>query len=292
MLDTRIAAVQMNCPVGKPSANIAAIARFLRQAKAKDVDIVCFPELGVSGYNTADAAGRSISGGPLPEPEPVPGPSSEKLAKLGRDMKIWFLAGILERDPSGIVFNTQCVFGPSGLIGKYRKTHVPTAEVGTFCHGADLPVFSHPKVRFGVEICYDSHFPEVSTALAGRGAELLFLPHASGGASRKGGEGEPAGEKKARWLRYMPARAYDNTVFVAVCNQSGENGAGRDFAGVSFMCDPQGRVIAESRDGGRDEMVVADLAAADLSESRRVPDSFFRHFRRPELYDRWSRERA
>ena len=178
------------------------------------------------------------------------------------------------------MYNTQVVFGPDGMGGTYRKTHVPTSEIGTWSQGCDLPVFHHPKVKFGVEICYDSHFPELSTALAERGAELLFLPHASPG-------DETAAEKKKRWLRYIPARSYDNTVFAAVCNKVGDNGADEKFAGVTFVCDPLGRVIAQAKRSDREEMVVADLKAAVLEEARSVPLGFFRHFRRPELYQRW-----
>lgn len=88
----------------------------------------------------------------------------------------------------------------------------------------------------------------------------------------------------------MPARAYDNTVFVAVCNQVGDdNGAGRNFAGVSFICDAHGRVIAESKSGTEEEMVVAELKAGELAAARRVPETFFRYFRRPEMYEKWVR---
>jgi len=72
-------------------------------------------------------------------------------------------------------------------------------------------------------------------------------------------------EKKARWLRYMPARANDNTVYVAVCNHVGDNGAGRTFSGVSFICDARGHVVAEASSGTEEQMVVADLKAADLA---------------------------
>ena len=265
--------VQMQCKVGDPDRNIAVISEFLDEAQRQSVDIVCFPELGVSGYT----AGR-VS---MQDPEPIPGPSSNKLESIAVEKRAMFLAGILEQDRSGIVYNTQVAYGPDGMIGAYRKTHVPTTEIGTWSQGWELPVFEHPKARYGIEICYDAHFPEVSTALANRGAEIIFLPHASG-------VGETADEKFERWLRYVPARAYDNGVFVAICNQTGaDNGAGHGFAGVTFVCDPRGRVIARSETGDRDEMVIADLKAADLEESRREPETFFRHFRRPETYRAW-----
>ncbi|MBM3956643.1 MAG: nitrilase [Gemmatimonadetes bacterium] len=273
MLDTRIAMVQMNSRVGETDRNIARIDRFLQRAAAQGVDIVCFPELSVSGYNAGNTSN--------PVPEPVPGPSTEKLEALARKHRIWFLAGILERSPGGVVYNRQVVFTPDGVAGAFRKMHVPTSEIGTWAEGDDVAVFDHPKIRFGIEICFDSHFPELSTALAEMGAEIIFLPHASG-------RGEDASEKKERWLRYMPARAYDNNVFVAVCNQVGDTGAGRAFTGVTFVCDPRGRVIAEGRRSDREEMVVADLEAAVFNEARSEAETFFRHFRRPALYAQWA----
>jgi predicted amidohydrolase len=274
MQDLRIAVAQMTCLVGDTAANLATIERLVQQARTAEVDILCLPELCVSGYNAGD--------NDHPVAEPLDGPSVRHLADLGSHTGLTFLAGLLERDVSGIVYNTQFVFGPHGACGHYRKTHVPTAENGTWCQGDDLSVFDHPKARFGIEICYDSHFPEVSTELAERGAEILFLPHASGGETRD--------DKQARWLRYMPARAYDNAVYVAVCNQVGDNGAGRVFTGVSFICDARGEVVAAAEHGDREEMVIADLQAADLVDTRRVPETFFRCFRRPALYSRWRAE--
>lgn len=272
MHDVRIAVVQMNSRVGDLESNLARMERFLEDAATRDVEIVCFPELSISGYNPGDSR--------VPEPQPLPGPYSERLAQMGRQFNLVFLTGLLERGHNGVVYNTQVVAGPDGVLGWYRKTHVPTSEIGTWSCGGALPLFSHPKLKFGVEICYDSHFPEVSTALAERGAELLFFPHASGGP-------ETAPEKRARWLRYMPARAYDNTVFIAVCNQVGDNGAGRVFAGVSFICNPHGVVIAEARSSDSEELVIAELKSAELTTARNVPESFFRHFRRPEKYSEW-----
>ena len=274
MQDLRIAVVQMNSRVGDTAGNIATMERFLHQAAADRVDILCFPELSINGYNAGDTAN--------PPPEPMDGPAVQALRQLSRRLAPTFMAGLLEKTASGIVYNTQIVFAAGETVGAYRKTHVPTTEIGTWCQGDQLPVFTHPKARYGIEICYDSHFPEVSTLLAEAGAEILFLPHASGG--------ESAADKKARWLRYMPARAYDNTVYAAVCNHVGDNGAGRTFVGVSFICDPQGRVVAQAASGTAEEMVVAHLQAADLERARSVRETFFRHFRRPEMYARWGRQ--
>jgi predicted amidohydrolase len=158
--------VQMPSIVGNAERNIDVISQFVAEAASKDVDIVCFPELGINGYNAGDTSS--------PDPESIPGPSTDRLCEIAASAGITFLAGLLERDEDGIVYNAQIVFGPGGIEGVYRKTHVPTAEIGTWCHSGHLPVFNHPKVRFGIEICYDSHFPEVSTALASKGAEIIF----------------------------------------------------------------------------------------------------------------------
>ena len=206
MQDLRIAMVQMNSRVAEHERNLATIARFTEQAAAQDVDIVCFPELCVCGYNVGDPSTL--------EPEPLKGDSLRRLEVISGDHEITVLAGFLERDVSGIVYNTQVICGPQGYVGHYRKTHVPDVEIGTFCHGDALPVFEHAKARYGIEICYDSHFPEVSTILAGKGAEVIFLPHASPGENRE--------EKRTRWMRFIPARAYDNSVFIAICNPVGD----------------------------------------------------------------------
>jgi len=272
MQDLRIALVQMRSRVGDTDGNLASIERFTKEAATEKVDILCFPELCACGYNAGD--------GSIPDPEPLDGDSVQHLEEIARESCTTLLAGLLERDESGIVYNTQVICGPQGLVGRYRKTHVPTSEIDTWRHGSDLPVFVHPKARYGMEICYDSHFPEVSTILAEKGAEILFLPHASSLAE------ETAAAKKARWLRYVPARAYDNTVYVAICNQVGDNGAGREFAGVTFICNPLGEIIAEAHSSTEEEVVIADLKAAELERARSVAEHFFRHFRRPELYAR------
>ena len=285
MQDLKIAAIQMTSIVGDIEGNLASIDRLLGDAVSQGADIACFPELSVSGYNTNDRSGEPRGGeaensSPVPPVVEIPGEVTDALVSIGKRHGIWYLVGLLERGSSGIVYNTQLVISPNGIEGKYLKTHVPTTEIGTWRHGDELPVFDHPKIRFGIEICYDTHFPEVSTALAHKGAELIFMPHASGG-------NDPPPGKQARWERYIPARAYDNTVFTAICNQVGDNHAGTDFTGVTFVCDPSGKVMAQSETECNEEIVIAQLNASALEDARQVTETFFRHFRRPEIYDAW-----
>lgn len=280
MQDVTIAAIQMTSLVGDIEGNLGSIDRLLGDAVGQGADIVCFPELSVCGYNTSERSGDPANGTRIPPTVEIPSETTDALEAIGKRHGIWFLVGLLERDSSGIVYNTQLVISPDGIEGKYRKTHVPTTEIGTWRHGDDLPIFNHPKIRFGIEICYDTHFPEVSAALAENGAELIFMPHASGGK-------EPAADKQARWERYVPARAYDNTVFAAICNQVGDNQADHSFEGVTFVCDPVGKLMAQSTDGGNEAIVIAQLNASTLEDARHVPETFFRHFRRPEIYDAW-----
>ena len=81
---------------------------------------------------------------------------------------------MVERDRSGVLYNTQLIAAPTGLIGGYRKTHVGNSEIHRFSHGDELRVFDYAGVSFGILICYDNHFPEASRTLALRGAEVIF----------------------------------------------------------------------------------------------------------------------
>jgi N-carbamoylputrescine amidase len=271
MRDVRVAAAQITSGVGALEVNVGKHQEYARRAAAAGAQVVCFPELSLCGYPTGPSLPDGLA-------QPLDGELSQAMLALSRQTGVVVLAGLLERDRSGVVYNTQIVAAPDGPIGAYRKVHVPTSEICRFYHGDDLPVFALPWATVGVQICYDSHFPEGSTIQALQGAEIIFLPHASTG----GAGGESYAEKRARWLRYMPARAYDNRLYVVVVNQVGHNGVA-EFPGVAFALDPDGNTIAESRADVEDLMVV-DLSASALERRRRSAEGFFAHFRRPEAY--------
>jgi len=136
-------------------------------------------------------------------------------------------------------------------------------------------VFDVKGCTFGIELCYDTHFPELSTLLTLKGAEIIFCLHASP-------RGTPE-QKHRSWLRHLTARAYDNGVFIVACNQTGANGDGLEFPGIALVLNPSGEVIAEHV-SGEEGVLFADLRAADLAHVRENRMRFFLPNRRPGLY--------
>ena len=271
MHDVRVAAAQIRSRVGDVEGNLAKHRELARQASNAGAQIVCFPELSLCGYPTDGNVPHELA-------HPLGGDLVEAVAGLADDLSIVVLAGMLESAPSGVLHNTQLIASPGGRVDAYRKTNVPTSEIGRFRHGSELPVFHLEHVVIGVQICYDAHFPEATTVQALAGAEVVFMPHASTGT-------ETREEKRARWLRYLPARAYDNGVFVVVVNQADPE---RGFPGITFALDPWGELLGEAAPDAEDLLVV-DLRADALAERRAVAETFFLHFRRPELYHAVSR---
>jgi N-carbamoylputrescine amidase len=158
----------------------------------------------------------------------------------------------------------------------YRKLHLAAPEKAFYTPGDQVPVFHAPGCAFGIQLCYDSHFPEISSIMAARGAEILFMPHASPRGR--------ASQKNRSWLRHLPARAFDNGVFVVACNQWGENAQGLVFSGNALVLGPTGKVIQKNDSGGCEHMLVVDLKADDLIAVRQHPMRYFFPNRRPDLY--------
>jgi N-carbamoylputrescine amidase len=157
----------------------------------------------------------------------------------------------------------------------YRKTHLSPPEKEKYREGDGLDVFHQKDLIFGLELCYESHFPEISAALSLKGADVIFMPHASP-------RGNPE-EKLKSWLRHLPARAFDNGVFVVACNQVGETSENLSFPGVIIALDPQGRIM-ESYTGNEETMVFVELKAELLKETRAHRMKYFLPHRRKELY--------
>ncbi|HLJ11751.1 MAG TPA: nitrilase-related carbon-nitrogen hydrolase [Planctomycetaceae bacterium] len=274
--DIRIAAAQINCPVGKFRENIAKHRDYALRAARAGARIVCFPETSLSGYPESDGVPREIA-------QPLTGELGQAMAELSAEAGLMILAGLVESDVSGVLYNTQLVAGSGRLLGAYRKSHVGCSEIHRFSHGDHFPLFSCGKTTFGIQICYDVHFAEMSRILALRGAEVIFAPYASSDPCNPDGHAS----KRARWLKYQPARAFDNSLYLVAVNQVGHSGQ-LDFPGTTLVYDPVGEVMAEAKPMVEDLLIV-DLPAAALEKKRGDALQFFTYSRRPELYGELSR---
>jgi len=263
-----VAAVVMRSAVGRKEENLARMESFVRQAAGQGINAICFPELGISGYSLRPKVDSFA--------ETIPGPSTEAILKMAKAHRMLILAGLAELSAEEGIFISHLAVGPEGLLGVYRKLHLGPAEEGIYRAGDECPVFQSGNTVFGIELCFDGHFPELSTILALKGAEVIFIPHAS--------PRESSEEKRVRWLRYLSARAYDNSVYVVACNQVGENELGLGFSGAALILTPRGEVMAANKGGG-EEMIYADLKKADLQRVRENPRGYFLPKRRPAIYN-------
>ena len=256
--------------LGETARNLAACLDRLEEAAALGCRLLVLPECAISGYMLTDndEAARLA--------ETVPGPSVEALEGACARLGLHCVAGLLERDGSR-VRNTAVLVGPDGLVGRYRKTHLPYLGVDRYAEPGDEPpeVFDTPLGRIGIEICYELRFPEVTRSLALRGAEIVAHPTNWPTAVR------PFADFLTR------ARAAENHVFLLTANRLGREG-GMDFFGRSQIVDPRGSRLAEAGELGG-ELVVAEIDPAEAREKDRaiIPGEYeVRLFgdRRPELY--------
>ena len=168
-----IAGVQMDCRLAEPAHNLATIRAKLREAARHGATLVIFPECVLPGYCFQSKVEAWEFA------EPLPGPSTRTLADDCRQLGVWAVVGLLERDEaSKKLYNAAALVGPDGLVGSYRKAHLPCLGVDRFTDRGDRPFAVHDigGLKVGMTICYDASFPEASRALMLQGADLIVLP--------------------------------------------------------------------------------------------------------------------
>jgi N-carbamoylputrescine amidase len=269
-MDTlRIAAAVVSAPVGELENNLARTAHWTRLARDQGARLICFPEMNLTGYGHTTAT--------TADAQTIPGPATAALAGLARETGITILAGLTEKDQDGNLFIVHLAASPDANLFVYRKLHLAPPEQGVFTPGDQVPLFRINTLNCGIQLCYDAHFPELMTRMALDGADVVFVPHAS--PSR----GLTARDKHQSWMRHLPARAYDNGLFIVACNQTGSNGNGLEFPGNAVVIDPSGNILDQKLDD-QEGLLVVDLDAGALEHVREHRMRYFLPNRRPELY--------
>ena len=285
---TQVALIQMSC-APSTAQNLDHAADLVRQAARDGAKLICLPELFRAQYfcQREDHALFALA-------EPVPGPSTERLAAIVREEKITLIASLFERRAPGLYHNTAVVMDPKGeapdqITGVYRKMHIPDDplyyEKFYFTPG-DLGFRAFPTSagNVGTLVCWDQWYPEAARLTALKGANTLFYPTAIGWHPSEKAEFGDA--QYSAWQTMQRAHAISNGVFVAAVNRVGhEHGdiehegafiagpgdhtsaSGIEFWGGSFIADPFGRILAQASHD-KEEILVADCDPSQIEVTR------------------------
>ena len=262
------------------AANVARAEKHIREAARQGAQIVCLKELFNAPYFCkAEQHDR------FDLAEPIPGPTTQRMQALAKQLEIALVVPLFEREAAGIYRNSAAVIDADGaLMGVYRKLHIPDdplyyekfyftpGDASGTVQSPAAPGFKVWKTRYGtigVLICWDQWFPEAARIMALLGAEVLFYPTAIGWHPSE--KTEWGATQVDSWRTMQRAHAIANGIFVASPNRIGhEDEPGTDgitFFGNSFIADPSGRVIASA--GEEETVLVAKCDPAEIESARR-----------------------
>jgi predicted amidohydrolase len=273
MNEWTIAAVQMDCQLKQPTANLTAVRERLKQAANAGARLVVFPECALSGYGFASRAEA------IAIADTLPGQATEALAQDCAKLDVFAVVGLLERDHTGKVFNSSALVGPKGFIAGYRKIHLPCIGADRFVDPGDRSYSIHDLggLRLGLSICFDMSFPESARVLTLLGADVIALPTNWATPSVKMAE------------LVCRVRALENCVYFVCVNRVGDE-TGFHYIGKSSIVNCAGDYIAQADHDG-EAIVTAriDPAAARQKKVVYCAGEFEIDrvgWRRPEMYGR------
>ena len=263
------ALIQMSCSTDTVANLNKAISK-IREAAAQGAHIICLQELFRSQYfcQTENPEVFNLA-------ESIPGPSTEALAAVAKELEVVIVASLFERREAGLYHNTAAVLDADGaLLGTYRKMHIPDDplyyEKYYFTPG-DLGyrTFETRFARIGVLVCWDQWYPEAARLTALSGAEVLFYPTAIGWhPSEKDRFGVA---QRDAWKTIQRSHAIANGIYVAAVNRVGHEGPstkGLQFWGSSFACDPFGVLLGEASENN-EEILLLKCDRSHLETTRR-----------------------
>lgn len=264
-----VALAQMRCGPDREANLEKAVAR-LREAAAAGAHLACLPELFLSPYFCQGEDPRLFD-----LAEPIPGPTSKRLAAVARETKLVIVASLFERRAAGVYHNTAIILDADGSVaGIYRKMHIPDDplyyEKYYFTPGdLGFRVFDTQVGRIGALVCWDQWYPEAARLTSLRGAEIILYPTAIGWHPDEKAEFGTA--QHQAWETIQRSHAIANGVHVVAVNRVGHEGSpegGLQFWGASFACDPFGTVLARAAHD-REELLLVECDRGRQEEVRR-----------------------
>jgi len=259
----KVGFIQLKVIFGNKKENIEKVTEYIHQ---KEADLIVLPELFNSGYLFSSHSELAALAESIPD-----GQTTKILIQLARDLKVYLVAGLPERERNHF-YNSAILVGPHGFIGCYRKLHLFNTEKKWFVPGnRPLEVYDIGSVKIGLMICFDWIFPEVCRTLALKGAHIichpsnLVLPYCQSA---------------------MITRALENRVFIITANRIGTERRKNDqltFTGNSQVVDPGGEVVLYATNNEKYEIIDIDPVAAENKKMTEQNDLFLD--RQPEFYE-------
>ena len=259
----KVALAQIDCSVGDVEANCAKITDFTEKASGKGCEVVIFPEMSDTGYDTSVIKHTASSWDERP---------FSIIQNAAVKHSIYVVCGLSERVEND-VYNSVAILSPEGkLLGSYRKMHLfspkPAHEDQCFTHGSSFTILSIGDFTWGFTICYDLRFPELYRVLALKGADV-FVNCSAWPIIRA-----------VRWEVLTKARAIENEAYMLGVNRVGVDG-GVELCGSSCIVDPFGTDIALGSTD-QEELVISEVESEKITAARKSIRIF--EDRRADLY--------
>lgn len=286
----RMSIVQMESLHLEPERNLSHMEAWISAEAAEGVDLIVFPELATTGYlepiTPDDTYNPAVTGHHTQESfmdsfkahaEGIPGPSTDRIAKLAKTTQTYVIFGMLEAitETPGLYANTVVLIGPDGVMLKQRKLHLPWNEKMVFVQGTKIETASVRGIIIGINVCYDAYFPEVSRGFALKGAHLIVSCFAG---PKHAPEDDTIPLDRASFL--SRTRALENSLYFASVNKVGCQGI-YQFIGNSAIAGPNGELVAAT--DSLKETAVRAVIDSDRVVSARKELSALKD-RRPMLY--------
>lgn len=235
-----VAGVQTDCRLGDIAGNLQTVLAKLHAAADRGAKLVVFPECVLTGYGFATREAAETAA------RPVPGPETDAIAKVCKGRGVFAVVGLIEADGAKL-YNAAAILGPDGLVGVYRKVHLPCVGADRFLDPGDRPfaVYDVAGLKLGVGICFDASFPESIRVLTLLGADAVALPT----------NWATAAAKMANLVARV--RALENNIYFIAVNRVGHE-AGFDYIGHGSVVAPNGDFLVQAAHD-RDDIFLAEI---------------------------------
>jgi len=238
---TRIGLIQMQCEKGEIKQNLERMADYLKEATARGVELIGFPEMCLTGYADPNKYPQAVIS--------LDGPEVRELMALTRSSSAIVMAGLIEANPAGKPYITQIVLRQGELLGIYRKVTIKDEEVEWFSPGQSVPVFQSGDLTFGIAICADIGNEAVFAECARQGAQIVFELAAPGLYGEQSARNWQSGYAwwEGECLKYLGRYSQEQGFWVGVATQAGRT-VDEDFPGGGYLFSPAGQRVHATAD--------------------------------------------